>query len=640
MDRRTGTGTRASRRPSPRIARMPLRLRSVPRSISPPTSVELTRRSATSSRSPATRRPIADADRGRAARAARISRSSATATPSSPAPSSGATGRVVIAGHIDTVPVNGNLPTRIDSSAASDVLWGRGTVDMKARRRGAAQARRRADRARRRHHLDLVRPRGGRREPERPRTRCARRVPICSRATSRSSASRPTPVIEGGCNGNLRVEIRAFGQARARGPRLGRATTPSTSSRRSSTARGLRAARGRGRRPRLPGGPQRGRHHRAESPATSSPTRPWCTSTTGSRPAAPPQRRSQHMRELFDGFDLRSSTSPSGARPGLDAPLAQEFVAAVGGSPAPEVRLDGCRPLRRARHPRGQLRSGRPAARARRRRARARRPDPRLRGGPAGVADAGLTTAPARPAGADGSSRGRCLRGSWSALPWWGRALAVFAASRLVTTLLYLWVAAQGTPASRAGVRPDLVDPLDRLGRPVVLVRRRARLPGGAAAHRLRRRRHEPVGVPAPVPVPGQGAVARRDRRVAAGRRARLARGRVRRGGAAVPAAATAHRRRTGGLRRRPVRLLAARVRAAGRVRGVARPRPAARRALPRRPASLRRRDPGRGARWRSPARMRCRSPSRSGCTCCSGSARHGRGGIRCPGASSSPAWC
>src|SRR5690606_7886622 len=35
--------------------------------------------------------------------------------------------RVVIAGHLDTVPVNGNLPSRLEG----DVLWGRGTVDMK-----------------------------------------------------------------------------------------------------------------------------------------------------------------------------------------------------------------------------------------------------------------------------------------------------------------------------------------------------------------------------------------------------------------------------------------------------------------------------------------------------------------------------
>jgi succinyl-diaminopimelate desuccinylase len=39
--------------------------------------------------------------------------------------------RVVIAGHIDTVPVNGNLPSRFETEGGVDYLWGRGTVDMK-----------------------------------------------------------------------------------------------------------------------------------------------------------------------------------------------------------------------------------------------------------------------------------------------------------------------------------------------------------------------------------------------------------------------------------------------------------------------------------------------------------------------------
>lgn len=40
--------------------------------------------------------------------------------------------RVVIAGHIDTVPVNGNLPVREIVVDGDPHLWGRGTVDMKA----------------------------------------------------------------------------------------------------------------------------------------------------------------------------------------------------------------------------------------------------------------------------------------------------------------------------------------------------------------------------------------------------------------------------------------------------------------------------------------------------------------------------
>lgn len=39
--------------------------------------------------------------------------------------------RVVVAGHIDTVPIRGNLPTRIETRDGAAHLWGRGTVDMK-----------------------------------------------------------------------------------------------------------------------------------------------------------------------------------------------------------------------------------------------------------------------------------------------------------------------------------------------------------------------------------------------------------------------------------------------------------------------------------------------------------------------------
>src|SRR5215203_2431930 len=40
--------------------------------------------------------------------------------------------RVVIAGHLDTVPINDNLPTRFETIDGEPFLWGRGTVDMKA----------------------------------------------------------------------------------------------------------------------------------------------------------------------------------------------------------------------------------------------------------------------------------------------------------------------------------------------------------------------------------------------------------------------------------------------------------------------------------------------------------------------------
>ena len=40
--------------------------------------------------------------------------------------------RVIIAGHIDTVPVADNLPTKLMSFEREQLIWGRGSVDMKA----------------------------------------------------------------------------------------------------------------------------------------------------------------------------------------------------------------------------------------------------------------------------------------------------------------------------------------------------------------------------------------------------------------------------------------------------------------------------------------------------------------------------
>jgi succinyl-diaminopimelate desuccinylase len=44
----------------------------------------------------------------------------------------------------------------------------------------------------------------------------------------------------------------------------------------------------------------------------------------------------EHLRELFAGFDLTVVDLAEGARPGLDEPLAKEFLAAVGGEAKPK----------------------------------------------------------------------------------------------------------------------------------------------------------------------------------------------------------------------------------------------------------------------------------------------------------------
>ena len=89
--------------------------------------------------------------------------------------------RVVLAGHIDTVPLTAdpvNLPTRRVDAAGGEVLWGRGTVDMKG---GVAVMLRIAHEVRRaqpRRHVRVLRGRGDRLEVQ--------------RAAATSSSSAPT----------------------------------------------------------------------------------------------------------------------------------------------------------------------------------------------------------------------------------------------------------------------------------------------------------------------------------------------------------------------------------------------------------------------------------------------------------------
>ena len=43
-----------------------------------------------------------------------------------------------------------------------------------------------------------------------------------------------------------------------------------------------------------------------------------------------------HLREVFAGYDVEITDLAEGARPGLDAPLARDFLAAVGGTARPK----------------------------------------------------------------------------------------------------------------------------------------------------------------------------------------------------------------------------------------------------------------------------------------------------------------
>ena len=79
--------------------------------------------------------------------------------------------------------------------------------------------------------------------------------------------------------------------------------------------------------------------------ATSSPICARSRSTTASRRAGSAEEAERTCATSSTGFDVDVVDIAVGARPGLDAPLAQEFVAAVGGEAAAEVRVDRRRAL-------------------------------------------------------------------------------------------------------------------------------------------------------------------------------------------------------------------------------------------------------------------------------------------------------
>src|ERR671912_150584 len=118
--------------------------------------------------------------------------------------------RVVIAGHIDTVPINVNLPTRDIENDGEPYLWGRGTVDMKA---GVAVQLKLA--------AELIAPRVditwmGYDHEEVDNdlnglTRLARTRPDLFAGDFAILGEPSNGAVEGGCNGNMRVIVRTSG---------------------------------------------------------------------------------------------------------------------------------------------------------------------------------------------------------------------------------------------------------------------------------------------------------------------------------------------------------------------------------------------------------------------------------------------
>jgi succinyl-diaminopimelate desuccinylase len=246
----------------------------------------------------------------------------------------GAPERVVLAGHLDTVPIADNLPSRWDG----DRLYGCGSSDMKsglavmlrlAYLIGAAELAPSVDVTWVFYdceEVEAVRNGLGRIARERPDL-LAGDLAILGEGTE--------GLINGGCQGTLRAEIRTTG-VRAhsayswQGENAIHAAAPILDvlagyEPRTATVEGLTY--------------REGLNAVGISGGVSGNIVPdECIVTVNYRFAPDRDGRAAeaHVRELFADFDVTLTDLAPGARPGLDAPLAKRFAAAVGGEPQPK----------------------------------------------------------------------------------------------------------------------------------------------------------------------------------------------------------------------------------------------------------------------------------------------------------------
>jgi len=235
--------------------------------------------------------------------------------------------RVVIAGHIDTVPINGNVPTRNIEIDGEPYIWGRGTVDMKS---GLAV------------QLKLAA------ELSDPRVDITwmwydhEEVDAARNGLNRLSQSRPdlfagdfailgepsNGAVEGGCNGTMRAVVRTHGvrahSARAWvGENAIHGAAPVLA----------RLAEYRPREVEVEGLVYREGLNavRVTGGVAGNVIPDLCEVEVNYRfaPNRSVEQAAGHLRTVFEGFEIEITDAAAGARPGLDAPLAQEFLAAV-----------------------------------------------------------------------------------------------------------------------------------------------------------------------------------------------------------------------------------------------------------------------------------------------------------------------
>lgn len=235
--------------------------------------------------------------------------------------------RVVLAGHLDTVPPADNLPSRREGG----ILHGLGTADMKGGiaimlRLAAAVTSASRD-------VTYVFYDGEEVEAERNGLlRLTREHPDWLSSDFAVLLEPTDAIVEGGCQGTMRVDVHVPGE-RAHSAR-------SWMGENAIHAAGVVLDRLRAYEPRRP--MVDGLEYREGLNAVGirggvagNVVPGECVVTVNYRfaPDRSPEEAEEHLRDVFVGFDITVTDSAAGARPGLQHPAAQAFAAAIGGTP-------------------------------------------------------------------------------------------------------------------------------------------------------------------------------------------------------------------------------------------------------------------------------------------------------------------
>jgi succinyl-diaminopimelate desuccinylase len=238
--------------------------------------------------------------------------------------------RVVIAGHLDTVPVNGNLPARREDG----ILHGLGTCDMKG---GDAVILKLA--------ADVT-------DPNRDLTfilyeceeiesihnglyKLTQSDPELLRADFAILMEPSNAIVEAGCQGSLQAEVRATGE-RAHSARSWRGVNAIHRAGEILNRLGSYQAR----RPMIDGL----EYHEGlnavgiRGGVATNVLPDECVVSVNYRfaPDRTEDEAERFVRAFFDGFEVTVTDNSPGAHPGLDRPAAKEFIDAVGGEVNPK----------------------------------------------------------------------------------------------------------------------------------------------------------------------------------------------------------------------------------------------------------------------------------------------------------------